>query len=353
MDVLTSLPLLTALLMGLLGSVHCVGMCGGIVGMLSFSLPQTLRPRQLLPYHLAYSSGRIFSYSLAGALAGGLGALLGASAPLRHTQMALYILAGVMMLLVGLYLAGWAPMVARIERLGQPLWRRLEPLGRRFMPPRRPLHALGLGAVWGWLPCGLVYSALIMALSTASALRGGLLMLAFGLGTLPTLLAMGSVAGLLQKQLQRRWLRRLAGLLMIAFAGLFLYPVMSPWLAASPAPTRAPCDLADGPCSVRLPSGDMLSVNIPQRINPLKPFRLQVSSTAKDVVVLEAVFDMPGMDMGFNRFGMQAIAPGQWQTQAMLPICVQGRSDWLVTLTLRIAGKTQALRWRLRVENSR
>ena len=91
-------------------------------------------------------------------------------------------------------------------------------------------------------------------------------------------------------------------------------------------------------------------MNIPIRINPLKPFPVQVNSSAKDIEVVEVIFDMPGMDMGFNRFTMRALAAGQWQTQAMLPICVQGRSDWLVTVMLRTGGQTKALRWQLRVD---
>lgn len=224
MDFGTQLPILTALIVGLLGGVHCVGMCGGIVGMLSFSLPPAVRaePLRQMPYLLGYNAGRILSYSVAGLLAGGLGALAAGVLPLRLAQLVLQGLAAVMMLAIGLYLAGLAPKVSRIEHLGQPLWRRLEPVGRRLLPVRSPGHALLLGTLWGWLPCGLVYSALIMALSAGSATRGGLLMLAFGLGTLPTVLTMGSLAGLLTHFTRKPWVRKAAGFSIAGFGVLSL-----------------------------------------------------------------------------------------------------------------------------------
>ncbi|MEK8088891.1 sulfite exporter TauE/SafE family protein [Thermithiobacillus plumbiphilus] len=229
MEITNQFPLLAAFIVGLLGGVHCVGMCGGIVGMLSFSLPPAIRsdPWKQFPYLLGYNAGRIFSYSMAGLIAGGLGALAAGILPVRAAQVLLFALAALVMIALGLYLAGMAPMVSRIEHLGRPLWRRLEPVSRKLLPVKSPGHAMLLGTLWGWLPCGLVYSALIMAVSAGSALQGGLLMLAFGLGTLPTVLTMGSLAGLLTQWTRRPQVRRVAGLLIAGMGVLSLMMLAS------------------------------------------------------------------------------------------------------------------------------
>ncbi len=207
---------LAAFLVGLLGGVHCVGMCGGIVGTLTLGLPVGVRSQapRLLPYQLAYNLGRISGYGVAGALLGGLGQAAFQALPL---QRGLYLIAALLMLLLGLYLAGWWPGFARLEALGTGLWRRVEPLGRRLLPIQSLGQAVGVGFVWAWIPCGLVYSVLIWALAAGSAVQGALLMLAFGLGTLPTLLGMGMLAGLAARFTEQAWLRRLAGLLVLGF----------------------------------------------------------------------------------------------------------------------------------------
>ena len=208
-----------AFLIGLTGGVHCFGMCGGIVGALTLGLPPTpghpLRTR--LPFLLAYNLGRITSYVTAGTLAGGVGAWAAHLISVHHAQLGLQIIAGLFMILLGLYLAGWLTVLSRLEQAGGALWRRIEPLGRRFFPVRTPLQSLGIGLVWGWLPCGLVYSVLVWAVGAGGALEGGFLLLSFGLGTLPTLLAMGTVAATLAGFMRRRGVRAAAGALVILF----------------------------------------------------------------------------------------------------------------------------------------
>ena len=127
------------------------------------------------------------------------------------------VIAGLFMIVLGLYLADWWHGIKVIDKVGLHIWRVIEPMGSRFMPPKTPLHVFGLGLVWGWLPCGLVYSALALAMVSASAKSGALLMLGFGLGTLPMLLAMGSVAGQLRKIVQHPIARRIAGTVIILF----------------------------------------------------------------------------------------------------------------------------------------
>jgi len=214
-----SVDLLSAFVVGLLGGVHCVGMCGGIVGALSFGLPS----ERNLPILLAYNVGRISSYTLAGALMGALGFYFSGLLPVQTAQKALLSLAGLFLILMGLYLAGWWNVLSRVERAGGVLWRRIEPLGRGLLPVRSVRHGLLLGLLWGWLPCGLVYSALVWTVSSGGALEGALLMLAFGLGTLPNLLLMGVAAVQLNRWVKQPAVRAVAGTLVMVFGVLLLF----------------------------------------------------------------------------------------------------------------------------------
>jgi len=220
-----TLPYASAFLVGLLGGVHCLGMCGSIIGTLNLGLDplQRKNPFTLLSYQLAYNFGRICSYTLAGALMGGLGLLLVQWLPMQVAQQILLIAAGVFMLLLGLYLSGWWLLLNRVERLGRHLWKHIEPRGRKLLPVRSRTHALLLGSLWGWLPCGLVYSMLINATATGGILEGGLLMLAFALGTLPNLLLMGVLTGAAAHLLQARKIKQLSGSIIIGFGIWTLY----------------------------------------------------------------------------------------------------------------------------------
>ena len=213
------LPLLvSALILGLLGGGHCIGMCGGLMGALTLAIPAEQRQRRL-QLLLAYNLGLIASYTLAGLLLGTAGWALasGPAATLLRT------VAGLLLIVMGLYLAGWWSGLTRIEGLGRILWRRIEPLARGLLPVRNARRALLLGSLWGWLPCGLVYSTLLWAASQGSALDSALLMLAFGLGTLPVLLATGLAAERLTALLRRRGVRIAGGLLVILF-GIWTLP---------------------------------------------------------------------------------------------------------------------------------
>jgi len=219
--------LVSALLVGLLGSTHCLGMCGGIVGALTLGLKEDIRrsPMRLFPYLLAYNVGRIASYAVAGAAIGYLSAQILRIAPPESARLIVKLVSGGFMLLLGCYLAGWWPALAVLEKLGGKLWTRIEPLGRKFLPVNHPLKALGFGLIWGWLPCGMVYAALAWALAAGNATDGALLMIAFGLGTLPMLFAIGAAARWLSQFAQQPWVRRGAGMLVILFG---LYTLFAP-----------------------------------------------------------------------------------------------------------------------------
>jgi sulfite exporter TauE/SafE len=217
----------SAFLVGLLGGVHCVAMCGGIVAalnlparraVLSATGGETIGTDAVaqLPLHVAYSTGRIASYTAAGAIAGGVGGVAMLAGTVMPIQIALAFLANALVVLLGVYLAGAGSGVARLEAIGSALWRRVAPLGKRFLPVDTPARAIGAGAVWGWLPCGLVYSVLALALVSGDALRGATVMLAFGLGTAPNLLVAGLALERFRSRLARPRVRLAAGLAVVA-----------------------------------------------------------------------------------------------------------------------------------------
>lgn len=215
--------LASAFTLGLLSAPHCAAMCGGIVAASQVGLGKRRLPTVgcRVPLVLAQNAGRLASYVAAGALAGGLGQIAG-SAAVVGARDALRIAAAVALLLAGLTLAGLLPARASLERLGLPLWRRLQPIGRRLLPIDTWRRGLLFGAVWGFLPCGLVYSALSLAMLSASSPVGASTMLAFGLGTLPALVGMGALAGVMGAVLRRAFVRRSAGLVIATFGILQL-----------------------------------------------------------------------------------------------------------------------------------
>lgn len=217
-----------AFVLGLVSSTHCLGMCGGIAGALTYSLNPQLRQQagRSMVFNLAYNLGRVSSYMAAGAIvAAGAGMLTGLAG--AHNRLFMSLLGAAFLIAVGLHIGGWFPRFARVETLGRPVWRRLEPLGRRLLPVRRLPQAFGFGLVWGWLPCGLVYSALVYSLSTESALRGALFMGFFGMGTLPMLLTVGVMASSVAAVLRRPGVRQVAGLCVVMLAPLPL--LISHW----------------------------------------------------------------------------------------------------------------------------
>lgn len=238
---MSGLHLIPVFLIGLLGGVHCVGMCGGIVSALSVASAN----RRPIPIPVAvvngsavmaraslveealrvaaYNTGRIASYATAGAIAGGLAQGVRALSILSSLQLGGYWFANVMLVALGLYLMEVWRGLARLETAGQGVWRRVQPLVRHFLPLDSAGKAFALGALWGWVPCGMVYSVLFTAMTTGSALSGAAVMTAFGLGTLPVLLTMGMAGAKLQAWTRQRKVRLVAGLIVLAFGMLGLF----------------------------------------------------------------------------------------------------------------------------------
>ncbi len=216
-----------SLLLGLASGVHCIGMCGGIVAAFSAQGPAGVvqGPRETprgasIPSLALFNTGRVAAYAAAGAIAGALGSAGGYASSVAGLQAAFYVLANVMLVLIGLHLAGISPLLARIESLGRPVWRIVQPHAARFLPANTPLRALVAGSLWGWLPCGLVYGMLATAVATGSVAGGALVMLAFGLGTVPNMMLAGVALARLRGLVAHRAVRLGAGGLVLAF-GVF------------------------------------------------------------------------------------------------------------------------------------
>ena len=218
---------------GLLGSVHCVGMCGGIVGALALAPPRVRPGAAVIALHAAdaqpaaarsaaYNAGRIASYAVAGALAGGMAGGASRVAALPMLQGAAYVLANLLLVALGLHLMDAWRGIARIEQAGRIVWRHMAPLLRRIGPPDTTGRMFVAGAVWGWLPCAMVYSVLVTAMLSGSAAGGAAVMLAFGLGTLPMMMALGMAGARLRGWLRLRGVRLACGALVLAFGVLGL-----------------------------------------------------------------------------------------------------------------------------------
>ncbi len=220
---------LVAFVMGLISSMHCVGMCGSIIGMLTLSLSPEIRHKKatLLPFLLNYNLGRITSYTLAGALAGVVQTLI--LLPLGDQgHRLLQLLSALIMTGAGLYIAGWFPRFAYIEKIGIYGWKKIEPVGRKLIPVKTYSQAYLFGMIWGWLPCGLVYAALAVAATADGVTNSALTMLAFGLGTLPAVMGVGIMTGILTKLSRMQRFKQIVGLFMIVLALFAALPWLNP-----------------------------------------------------------------------------------------------------------------------------
>lgn len=210
-------------MLGLLGSSHCLGMCGGISAALGMGSQSETQTQQLIRL-IAYNSGRISTYGLIGALAGFIGSQL-MIAP--EAGLLLRVIAGLLLIAMGLYVGGWWLGLTRLEQLGAKLWRHIQPFSQKLLPVKNPSQALKLGMLWGLLPCGLVYSTLSWALAAADWGQSALLMIAFGLGTSPAMLATGFASQQVLNLLKKRGARMLAGSLIIAMGVITLWAPVS------------------------------------------------------------------------------------------------------------------------------
>ena len=212
-----TLDFLSAFIIGLLGSGHCIVMCGGISTMLTTAISDQARHKQVFIV-FAYNFGRIASYSLIGAIVAFTSSM--AAKNIGFPVVILKTIAGVFLVFLGLYLGQWLMWLSRIEYLGKKVWRHISPLTKNFIPIKNVKSALALGALWGWLPCGLVYSTLTWSLASADTLNGALIMLFLGLGTLPALLSI-SLGTFSVKSLLTQTLFRKASAILVILYGIY------------------------------------------------------------------------------------------------------------------------------------
>ena len=206
-----------AFLIGLMGAGHCIGMCGGVAAAITIGMPENTKNSKRWIYLLNYNLGRLVAYTVAGAI---IGAMLASVATINGSNSPLIFmrfLAAIMMIILALYIGQWWFGLNKLERIGQVAWRYISPLATSFLPLKSPIKALPFGFLWGWLPCGLVYSTLTWAAVSGSALNGAIVMLAFGIGTLPAMLAVGGFATQLKVWLKNLYFRRVSALLLMSY----------------------------------------------------------------------------------------------------------------------------------------
>lgn len=205
-----------AFVVGMAGSVHCVAMCGGISGALALRARRGASPRHASWLALCNQLGRVTGYAIAGALVGAFSSLVQGLFDWNRLVVAARLMAGLTLLSVGIgILFKWRPL-AGLERLGGRVWVRMAPLAGR-LPSQSAAGALLLGMLWGWLPCGFIYSMLIFAAFKGGALQGAALMACFGLGTAPAVGGAGLLGSWLGRKNAARGLHRAAGWLILAF----------------------------------------------------------------------------------------------------------------------------------------
>lgn len=210
-----SADLAAAFFIGLIGSGHCMGMCGGVASLLSMG---NAHPSKSIPIY--YNLGRISSYALFGGLIGGTVSTIAEVASLNHSFAWLRLITALFMVLLACYIGRWWQGLLSVEKLGQKLWRYISPLSKKLLPITSPYQASAFGFLWGWLPCGLVYSTLTWAVVSGSGLNGALIMAAFGLGTLPAMVMVGYGSGYLHKLQQSTVFRNIGALTILAY-GLY------------------------------------------------------------------------------------------------------------------------------------
>lgn len=232
--------LLSALVLGFAGSVHCLGMCGGIAGALSQAAPAR-GPLVASLHTLLYSLGRITSYAMAGALAGAFGAFF---AGIPTTFGLIRFAVGLVIVVIGLQIAFAGRLFAPVERAGLALWRLLSPLARRIGRPERAWQVFSLGLLWGWLPCGLVYSGLVVAAASGSALTGAIAMVGFGVGTLPAVWAVTGFGAALARLGGGASVRRSAGIALVCFG---FWSIVGTWVVTGHHPGDHAGDHAGSP----------------------------------------------------------------------------------------------------------
>ena len=217
---LFSSPIFIAFFIGLFSSLHCVSMCGSIIGTLSLSLKPEIRTKKstMTAFIFSYNFGRIFSYMLAGLIIALIESLLTLPLGAEHEHWLLHFFSALIIAGAGFYIAGWFPKFAYIEKTGSYFWKTIEPYGRKLIPVATLKQAFLFGMVWGWIPCGLVYTALALAATSGDIITSVLTMLTFGLGTLPAVVGTGLVSTFISRLSNLLIAKQIVGILLVLVA---------------------------------------------------------------------------------------------------------------------------------------
>lgn len=210
------LSLITAFLLGLSGAGHCLVMCGGIAAGIGSQQSNTLRP-------IFFNLGRILTYCFAGLVVASVGFWL--KDQHQWLMYGLRSIAGILLIFMGLYIARWLLWLTRLEQLGEYVWNPIKPMVAPLVRSQDNASAIKLGMLWGFLPCGLIYSTLTWVGANQEPLMGGIAMLFFGLGTLPAMLTSSFAAKALLSIMQKKWIKQASGLLLITYGAWTLFSV--------------------------------------------------------------------------------------------------------------------------------
>lgn len=228
-----SLTLTAAFIAGLAGSAHCFGMCGGMAGALGVrARMQGESPRNAFALASLYQIGRVLGYAAIGTIGGAFGHSAHWALSLTRYEGVLRAAAGILTILIAIRILSHWNAFAPLERFGARLWTQLQPLTKRASNSNHWLGHLALGLLWGWLPCGLVYSMVLMTFAAGSAPAGAAVMIAFGLGTLPSMLTSTLLAGTVPNLSRQPWFKHVTGTAMLVFGVWMILAAQMPHSAS-------------------------------------------------------------------------------------------------------------------------
>ena len=226
------LTLVAALMLGIAASGHCVVMCGGISSALGLASARSAGGQPRLPLIVGYQMGRAVSYAIAGAIAGGILGHVVDWLDLDALRRALRVLSAAALVVAALVAFGTLRDPG--SRAGRLVWQRIAPFGRRLLPVTNFSRAFGFGMVWGWMPCGFAYTVILIAALEHDAVRAATTMLAFGMCTVPAMIAIAYGARQAASLVGGSAARRVAGTVLVCGAALTLLAPQivsaAPWL---------------------------------------------------------------------------------------------------------------------------
>lgn len=213
--------LLTAFIIGLVGNIHCLGMCSGIILLLSLNLSENKKNEKLL-YQIYYNTGRIIGYLIINVIAFTLGIIIIKTLGIENTKF-LKLISGITLILISTYLISSINLIKKFEQFGSKIWIQIKKITKIIIPVKNPIQAIILGILWANIPCGLVYSTLIWSISSGSIVKSLTLMILFGLGTLPSMLGLGFISTKTKKIVNSKFFKIVSFFILISLGFFNIY----------------------------------------------------------------------------------------------------------------------------------